>query len=286
MDVREVSSLGSSKEVNRTYIISSLTSRRDEASTSGRLTLQRRTTNNKNTGAGEQEASENTENQQSQGKRLTLQRRTRAGSTDKGSHPHTSTVTEKRAWTSSKVLSEPNSRTGSVPLPLRSASLRERGLLNSTKDVNTPVKTTEKVKNTDREQKTFLTPTGKTQFERISVKKEVFEKLSAKDPPKLLKLTGVERLKQVSAGSNGGAIPGLAHKKVPVIGQNRSAISSTRKTTTQLSTGFNAKSKPPPCETRVSIESTSQHAALSPKELKMENSAVTVAVRVRPFSHR
>lgn len=288
MDNQEVSSLGNSKEINKTYIISTLINRRDEASSASRLTLQRRNTNNKSTVAGDQEASENTENLQSDGKRLTLQRRTRAGagSTGKTSHPHTSTMTEKRTWTSAKVLSEPNSRTGSVP-PLRSASLRERGLKNSTKDaikpVSTPVKTIEKAKSTDREQKTASTPTGKTQFERISVKKEVFEKLSAKDQSKQLKQTSVERLKQSSADLTS---PGSANKKFPIISQNRSTISSMRKTTTQPSTVLNTKSKPPPCETLVSAESVNQTAALSSKELKMENSAVTVAVRVRPFSHR
>lgn len=283
MDNQEVSSLGNSKEINKTYIISTLTNRRDEASSASRLTLQRRNTNNKSTVAGDQEASENTENLQSDGKRLTLQRRTRAGA---GSHPHTSTMTEKRAWISAKVLSEPNSRTGSV-VPLRSASLRERGLKNSTKDaikpISTPVKTIEKAKSMDREQKTASTPTGKTQFERISIKKEVFEKLSAKHQPKQLKQTAVERLKQSSADLTS---PGSANKKFPIISQNRSTISSMRKTTTQPSTVLNTKSKPPQCETLVSAESVNQTAAVSSKELKMENSAVTVAVRVRPFSHR
>ncbi|TSW35252.1 Kinesin-like protein KIF14 [Bagarius yarrelli] len=291
MDDKEISSLSNSKETNRTYIISTVSRRCDEASGSGRLTLQRRNTNNKNTVAENQETSENTENQESHGKRLTLQRRTKAGagSTEKPhpSHPHTFTMSEKRAWTSAKVLSEPNSRTGSVP-PLRSASLREKALKISsrevTKLVNTPGKTTEKAKSPDGEQKTFSTPTGKTQFERISVKKEVFEKLSVKDHPKLLKQPGVERLKQSSADSGGGTIPGSAEKKFSVIGPNRSTISTTRKTTTLPSAGFNTKSKPHLSETRVSVEPASE--ILSSKELKMENSAVTVAVRVRPFSHR
>lgn len=276
MDEKEISSLSNSKEINKTYIISTLTSRCDEVPSAGRLTLQRR--NSKNTVGGVQEASENTENRESHGKRLTLQRRTRAGagSTDKVSHPHTSTMNQKRPWTSSKILSEPNSREGSSGL-LRSASLRENGLKTSVKDatkpVNTPGKSAQKVQSTGREQKTISTPTGKTQFERISLKKEVFEKLS-------LKQTGVERQKQSSSDLNGGAIPGPVSKKFPIISQNRTAISTTRKTTTQLSTVLNAKSKPPPCE------SGSRTAALSSNELKMENSAVTVAVRVRPFSHR
>lgn len=288
MDDTEASYLKSnSKEINKTYIISSLTSKRDEASHAGRLTLQRRNTNSKNTMGGDQEVSENTVNQ-SHGKRLTLQRRTRAGtgSNEKGYHAHTPSRTEKRTWTCSKILSEPNSRTGSVPL--RSVSLRERGLKDTIKPVNTPGKSAEKAQSMGREQKTFSTPTGQTHFERVSLKKEVFEKLSAKDQPKIstAKQAGVERPKHSSAESNGGAIPSSANKKLPIIGQNRSAISTVRKTTTLLSTTANTKSKPPPCEAVVTVESGSQPAALSPKELKMENSAVTVAVRVRPFSHR
>lgn len=288
MDDTEASCLKSkTKEINRTYVISTMTSRCDEASSVGRLTLQRRNTNSKNTVGGDQETSENTENQ-SQEKRLTLQRRTRAGagarSTEKSSYPHTHTKTEKRAWTSSKILSEPNSRTGSAPL--RSVSLRERGLKDMTKPVNTPGKTVEKFQSTTRDQKTFSTPTGQTHFERVSLKKEVFEKLSAKDLPKNVtaKQTAVERQKQSSSGTNGGVTP--ANKKLQMINQNRSTISTMRKTTTPISAASNIKSKPPLCEAAVSLESGSQHAASSSKDLKMENSAVMVAVRVRPFSHR
>lgn len=287
MDGTETSQKSNNEDVNKTYIISTLTSRRDEASNAGRLTLQRRNTNSKNTVGGDQEAAENTENQ-SHGKLLTLQRRTRTGavSTGKGSRPHTHTKTEKRAWTCSRILSEPNSRTGSAPL--RSASLRERGLKDGIKPVNTPGKTAEKAQSTGREQKTYSTPTGQTQFERVSLKKEVFEKLSAKDLPKgfTAKQAGAERPKPWSSESNGGAIPGSANKLLPIIGQNRIAISTTRKTTTQLSTVSSTKSKSPPSEPRVSVEPGSPIAPLSSKELKMENSAVTVAVRVRPFSHR
>lgn len=276
MDYTEASSLkNNSEEINKTYIISTLTSRCVEASSTGRLTLQRRNTNSKNTVGGDQEPSENTENR-SHWKRLTLQRRTRtgAGSTEKSSHPHTSTKTEKQAWTSSKILSEPNRRKGSAPL--RSVSLKERGLKDMIKPVNTP----EKAQSTGRGQRIFSTPTGQTQFQRVSLKKEVFERLSTAEQ------TGVERQKQLSAESNGGTIPGLANKKFLIVSQNQGATSTMRKTTTQLSTGANAKSKPPPRVTLVSVESGSQTGNLSSKELKMENSAVTVAVRVRPFSHR
>lgn len=289
MDDPEASCVKSkAKEINRTYVISSMKSRCDEVSTAGRLTLQRRNTNSKHTiQHNAQEPSENTENQ-SQEKRLTLQRRTKAGagagSAEKSSHPHTPTKTEKRAWTSSKILSEPNCRTGAAPL--RSVSLRERGLKDTTKPLNTPGRTAEKSQSTTRDQKTFSTPTGQTHFERISLKKEVFEKLSAKDLPKNVtaKHPGVEKQKPPSTETSRGVTP--ANKKLQVISQNRSAISTMRKTTSQMSAASDIKIKPPPCEAAVSLEPGSRHAASSSRELKMENSAVTVAVRVRPFSHR
>ncbi|KAI5101784.1 kinesin-like protein KIF14 [Silurus meridionalis] len=286
MEDKEVRSLSSSQEINKTYIISSLTSRSDEASSAGRLTLQRRNTNSKPTPTGDQEASENAENQNLE-KRLTLQRRTRpGGGPEKSSHPLTSSVPEKRAWTSSKVLSEPNNRTGSAS-PVRSASLKERGVKSSMKDltkptVGTPGKITEKAQSIGRQQNASSTPTGKTQFQRITLKKDVFEKLSAKEPARALtsKQAASEKQKQSCSESSGAPIQGAGDKKVAVIAQNRSTISvAMKKTANQLP----AASKPPVFETRVS---GSQAAPLSSKELKTENSAVTVAVRVRPLSHR
>ncbi|KAI5610222.1 kinesin-like protein KIF14 isoform X1, partial [Silurus asotus] len=278
-------SLSNSQEINKTYIISSLTSRSDEASSAGRLTLQRRNTNSKPTPTGDQEASENAENQNLE-KRLTLQRRTRpGGGPEKSSYPLTSSVPEKRAWTSSKVLSEPNNRTGSAS-PVRSASLKERGVKSSMKDltkppVGTPGKITEKAQSIGRQQNASSTPTGKTQFQRITLKKDVFEKLSAKEPARALtsKQASSEKQKQSCSESSGPPIQGAGDKKVAVIAQNRSTISAMKKIANQLP----AASKPPVFETRVS---GSQAAPLSSKELKTENSAVTVAVRVRPLSHR
>ncbi|XP_060732777.1 kinesin-like protein KIF14 [Tachysurus vachellii] len=277
MDHKEVS-VCNNKDINKTFIISTLVNKCDGAYTAG-LSLQRR--NRNNTVAGNQETSENTENQQCDGRQLSLQRRTRGGGRG-GGHPHTSTMTETQTWTSAKCVFEPNTRTASVP-PLRSVSLRERGLKDVIKAVSSPLKTIEKGKSTERQQNIVSTPNGKTQFERITVKKEVFEKLSAKDQQKLLKQPGVERLKQSSTDS---VTPGSANKMFPIISENRRTISTPRKNACQQAPVFNRKSKPAPCQTPASAESVNQTEALTSKELKMENSAVSVAVRVRPFSHR
>ncbi|KAM9461389.1 kinesin-like protein KIF14 isoform 1-T1 [Clarias gariepinus] len=277
------SSLNNTKEVNKTYIISTLPRGRcQESPMAGRLTLQRRNTSSRNTRDVDQEAGENTENQ-GHVKRLTLQRRTRAGA-DSGSasRPHWSSMTEKRAWTCSKILSEPNSRTvpAPAPTPLRSVSLKETGMKDLIKAVHTPGKTTEKAQSMGRDQKKISTPTGKTCFERISLKKEVFEKLSVKDQSRVFtaKPAGGDPHKHSGADPKGTSIPGSA-KKFPIIGQNRSTISTVRKNTPQIPTGSNPKPKPSPTETQVPVD-------LSSEELKMENSTVMVAVRVRPFSHR
>uniref|UniRef100_A0A8B9RDG8 Kinesin-like protein KIF14 n=1 Tax=Astyanax mexicanus TaxID=7994 RepID=A0A8B9RDG8_ASTMX len=228
------------KEINKTYIISALNKsapRSNASSTSfsgARLTLQRRKTNSK--GPELSSDLQDTENQsEPHGKRLTLQRRTRAGSVDKGTP---SADEKKRAWVSSAVLSEPNSaRTPGRLALLRSASLRDTESKRAPKDLlqppNTPCTTaateksstrpaqTAKVNAAHDQAKASSTPTGKTQFEKLSLKKEVFERLATRDVPK------------------------------PV---------SLKKTTAQT---------------------TATHP-----ELKMEDSAVTVAVRVRPFSSR
>uniref|UniRef100_A0AAR2LDL4 Kinesin-like protein KIF14 n=1 Tax=Pygocentrus nattereri TaxID=42514 RepID=A0AAR2LDL4_PYGNA len=266
------SSLNKSKEINKTYIISAMTSKYGERSSTmsshGRLTLQKRKTSSK---GAEHTAVENPENRSdSHGKRLTLQRRTRTGSVDKG----TPSTAEKTAWAGSAVLSEPNSRTpGSLAL-LRSASLRGTEAKRTAKDVlqpvNTPGKTTEKVARSSQsvgdvahdQGKTTSTPTGKTRFEKICLKKEVFERLAVREVSRSVsvKSHGVDRPKQTSTEIGKPLVPG--------------ALNS-------------AKARPTAaCETLTSAEAGSQSTAPPAPELKTENSAVTVAVRVRPFSLR
>uniref|UniRef100_A0AAR2JEB3 Kinesin-like protein KIF14 n=1 Tax=Pygocentrus nattereri TaxID=42514 RepID=A0AAR2JEB3_PYGNA len=277
------SSLNKSKEINKTYIISAMTSKYGERSSTmsshGRLTLQKRKTSSK---GAEHTAVENPENRSdSHGKRLTLQRRTRTGSVDKG----TPSTAEKTAWAGSAVLSEPNSRTpGSLAL-LRSASLRGTEAKRTAKDVlqpvNTPGKTTEKVARSSQsvgdvahdQGKTTSTPTGKTRFEKICLKKEVFERLAVREVSRSVsvKSHGVDRPKQTSTEIGKPLVPFTSNKKLLSSSQSRNPMATprstqVRKTSAQL-TGSQSTAPPAP-------------------ELKTENSAVTVAVRVRPFSLR
>lgn len=295
MDGKDPSSLDKSKEINRTYLMSTPTTKPSELSSSHRLVLQRRKTSNKDTGISDHPGSENRENQiDNHGKRLTLQKRNKPGSTDRTAHA-TTVSHEKRAWMSSKVLSEPNSRIHPGPTLLRSASVREKGFKSIPRD---PIKQTsgnpnERAKDgTSGQCTTFSTPTGKTKFENISLKKEVFESFALKSG--LKPLTGnVE--KQVQARSEhtrpapSGVSKPLQHssqdqKSTPCFTPGRNTTQ-----TAQLSTasgGSNLKTRPPVNETLVCPETDPQTAFISGEELKMENSAVTVAVRVRPFSTR
>ncbi|XP_017557881.2 kinesin-like protein KIF14 [Pygocentrus nattereri] len=303
------SSLNKSKEINKTYIISAMTSKYGERSSTmsshGRLTLQKRKTSSK---GAEHTAVENPENRSdSHGKRLTLQRRTRTGSVDKG----TPSTAEKTAWAGSAVLSEPNSRTpGSLAL-LRSASLRGTEAKRTAKDVlqpvNTPGKTTEKVARSSQsvgdvahdQGKTTSTPTGKTRFEKICLKKEVFERLAVREVSRSVsvKSHGVDRPKQTSTEIGKPLVPFTSNKKLLSSSQSRNPMATprstqVRKTSAQLSSTpsgalNSAKARPTAaCETLTSAEAGSQSTAPPAPELKTENSAVTVAVRVRPFSLR
>uniref|UniRef100_A0A669C8G2 Kinesin-like protein KIF14 n=1 Tax=Oreochromis niloticus TaxID=8128 RepID=A0A669C8G2_ORENI len=112
--------------------------------------------------------------------------------------------------------------------------------------------------NTDETQ-TFKTPTRKTPFERIAAKRDVFERLAGKEAPKpvLVKSASLERPKPRAQQTN---------------------TSNQKGDVTQVRT-----SDPAPPEQI--LPSTSE--GLKQQDLlKMENSAVTVAVRVRPFSAR
>ncbi|XP_036442255.1 kinesin-like protein KIF14 [Colossoma macropomum] len=306
----EVSSLDKSKDINKTYIISAMTSKYGERSSimssRGRPTLQKRKTSTK--GTEHTAALENTENRSdAHGKRLTLQRRTRTGSVDKG----TPSAAEKRAWASSAVLSEPNSRApGSLAL-LRSASLRDTEAKRTAKDVlqlvNTPSKTTEKVARSAQsvgdvahdQGKTTSTPTGKTQFQKLSLKKEVFERLAVREVSRSVSVKphSVDRPKQSSTEIGKPLVPCTSNKRFLVSSQSRNLMATprstqVRKTSTQLSSTpsgalNSAKVRPTAaCETLISADAGSQTTAPPAPELKMENSAVTVAVRVRPFSLR
>lgn len=262
------SSFNKTKEVNKTYVISSLTKCGENTfktpSSGARLTLQRKPSK-----PYVNLHEETTQENQREEKRLTLQRRTRTGSMNR-----------------TKVLTEPN------PAP---SSAKE-----SHETIKTPGKTSwgaqktssEKVTTHD-EGKTVSTPTRRTQFEKLSVKRDVFERLAGKDAsrPTSTKTTSAGRQKPPQMSTESGRSTG---EKVLIGGLNRhmtptSHSAQVRRPTTLMSSkahGGTRVSRATAAEGNAPLEAVSRTSALRPQELKMENSAVTVAVRVRPFSSR
>ncbi|XP_016356168.1 kinesin-like protein KIF14 [Sinocyclocheilus anshuiensis] len=266
-EIETTSSFNKTKEINRTYVVSALTKCGENAfktpSSGARLTLQRkpsRTTTNHH--------EETTQENQRGEKRLTLQRRTRT-----------------------KVLTEPN------PAPSSAKETHET--------IKTPGKTSwsaqktssEKVSATHDEGKPVSTPTRRTQFEKLSVKRDVFERLAGKDAsrPASSKHTTAGRQKPPQMSTETAkSTCGATAEKVQIGGLNRhmtpaSRSAQVRRPTALMSStarGGTGVSRAAPAEGHVPLEAVSRTSALQPQELKMENSAVTVAVRVRPFSSR
>uniref|UniRef100_A0A673IXC8 Kinesin-like protein KIF14 n=1 Tax=Sinocyclocheilus rhinocerous TaxID=307959 RepID=A0A673IXC8_9TELE len=265
-EIETTSSFNKTKEINRTYVVSALTKCGENAfktpSSGARLTLQRKPSR---TTANHHE--ETTQENQRGEKRLTLQRRTRT-----------------------KVLTEPN------PAP---SSAKE-----THKTIKTPGKTwsaqktsSEKVSATHDEGKPVSTPTRRTQFEKLSVKRDVFERLAGKDAsrPASSKHTTAGRQKPPQMSTETAkSTCGATGEKVQIGGLNRhmtpaSRSAQVRRPTALMSStahGGTGVSRAAPAEGHVPLEAVSRMSALQPQELKMENSAVTVAVRVRPFSSR
>ncbi|KAM4629240.1 kinesin-like protein KIF14 [Polymixia lowei] len=308
------SSLDKSKEINRTYVISSLS--KSSGRTRGRLTLQRRKT-------GAENAEKTTTDESAHDatpapeKRLTLQRRTgtRTGSVDKSTASDVSRAAPGQRWVNrtdpqpAKVLTDSNSRTpGGSAGVFRSLSLRE-----TTKEFSVPGRTpgrgvdapgrlaqnktpsstakpiTERVKS-EEQVKTFSTPNKKTPFENIAAKKDVFEKLAGKavksaslERPKRTQQAG--EMKPVAAPRGNKASTG-ATKPNAEVRKTSAVITSSQNG--DVSLARNCTPAPTPAATTVSAE-----PLVRPSEVlkhqdssKMENSAVTVAVRVRPFNVR
>ncbi len=258
------SSFNKTKEVNRTYVISALPKCGENTfktpSSGVRLTLQRKPSSRTTANHHEETTQENQRGE----KRLTLQRRTRTGSINR-----------------TKVLTEPN--------PSR----------ENQETIKTPVKTSwgaqktssEKVSATHEEGKTISTPTRRTQFEKLSVKRDVFERLAGKDasrPASTKPTTAAAR--QMSTDTMRSTC-GAGGDRVQIGGLNRHMTPSSqvrRPPALMSSTAHGGTSAPraAPAEGHAPLEAVSRTSAPRPQELKMENSAVTVAVRVRPFSSR
>lgn len=302
------------KQVNRTYVVSALSRSGSGQHTpyrGHRLTLQRRS--RRKTGA---DTTEKTMVESSQNttpapeKRLTLQRRTRTFSMDKGSQVQRG-VSVAGTHPPPKILSEPNGRTPSL---IRSTSLREaaskikgretashlesQGRLAhcKTPSSSSASSTGRQLLHVEDKTQTFKTPTKKTPFERIAAKRDVFERLAGKETPKSVaaKSTSLERSKsrvqQLAVDNKPTPAPRVSKASAGVHRPN--AGLQGRKTSTALSTNLkhpkgdttrSSTAAPDPSEQSMSrtSETLRQHDTF-----KMENSAVTVAVRVRPFNAR
>uniref|UniRef100_A0A8C1D9T0 Kinesin-like protein KIF14 n=1 Tax=Cyprinus carpio carpio TaxID=630221 RepID=A0A8C1D9T0_CYPCA len=251
---------GETKEVNRTYVISALKKCKEnsfKAPSSGiRLTLQRKPSSRATANQHEETTQENQRGE----KRLTLQRRTRA-----------------------KVLTEPN--------PARET--HETFTTPGTTSWSAQKTSSEKVGATHDEGKTVSTPTRRTQFEKLSVKRDVFEKLAGKDAsrPTSTKHTTAAAARQKPPQMSTDSMRstrGASGERVQIGGLNRHMTPASRSAQVRSSTAHGGTSVcgAAPAEGHAPLEAVSRTSALRPPELKMENSAVTVAVRARPFTSR
>lgn len=272
-----------SQKINRTYVISAASKGGSGQFTPhrGRLTLQRRS--RKNTGA---EATERTMTDSSQNstaapeKRLTLQRRSRAPSADKKiyAHPGLQPI--------QKVLSEPNGR---EPVLFRSISLKEtrKDFENRGRPLHTGSSTSKQLED---QAQTFKTPTKKTPFERIAAKRDVFEKLAMKEVPKpaAVKHGNMERPKSRAQHTDDAPGPAPRNAKAPAGVQKPPVTPSMKKTSNQKGdmTWSGASTATPAQMSKEQILSRPSEVLKKQDSFKMENSAVTVAVRVRPFNAR
>ncbi|XP_016380391.1 kinesin-like protein KIF14 [Sinocyclocheilus rhinocerous] len=198
-EVETTSSFNKTKEVNRTYVISALTKCGENPfktpSSGVRLTLHRKPSSRTTANHHEETTQENQRGE----KRLTLKRRTRT-----------------------KVLTEPN--------PARETH----------ETIKTPGKTSwsaqktssEKVSATHDEGKTASTPTRRTQFEKLSVKRDVFERLAGKGAsrPTATKHTAAAARQKPPQMSTDTMRPtcGASGERVQIGGLNREKNEKTR----------------------------------------------------------
>ncbi|CAG5864166.1 unnamed protein product [Menidia menidia] len=258
----------------------------------GRLTLQRRSRWKTGAETADKTMAESSQNTTpAPEKRLTLQRRTRTPSMDKSVRGQRG-VSSSAQQPTQKVLSEPNGRTPSL---FRSMSLRETAAkckeaqtetLGMVAQGKTPYSSSSSAGTYLEDQvQTFKTPTKKTPFEKIAAKREVFEKLASKEVPKsvAVKSASLERPKaraQQVEVSKPVPAPRIARTNAGLHKLSNPANSTQKGDVTLIKT---SATTPAHSEQLLSHPSeTSQQR----DSLKMENSAVTVAVRVRPFNAR
>uniref|UniRef100_A0A8C2ZZY8 Kinesin-like protein KIF14 n=1 Tax=Cyclopterus lumpus TaxID=8103 RepID=A0A8C2ZZY8_CYCLU len=274
-------SSGKRRQVNRTYVVSALSKSGSgqQAPCRSRLTLQRRSRRKSGSGRADKTMSGSSLNTTpAPEKRLTLQRRTRTPSMDKS--------------TTSKVLGEPNGRTAGL---FRSASVREAAAPLETQWRLACSKTPSSSSSTGRQLEdrahTFKTPTKKTPFEKIAARRDVFERLVAKDAPRpvVVKPTSLTRPKPQTQQAEDVKKPvpaprgsrASAAKPNAALQSRKMSASSQKRDVTPAGT-----SMPAPAPSAEQLLSSPSEALKLQDLFKMENSAVTVAVRVRPFNAR
>ncbi|XP_041648181.1 kinesin-like protein KIF14 isoform X2 [Cheilinus undulatus] len=297
----EVSRLSDkSRQVNRTYVISTLS--KQQTPYRGRLTLQRRSRRKTGAEPADKTLAESSQNSTpAPEKRLTLQRRTRTPSMDK-STPRQRGVSGTGLQQTPKVLSEPNGR---APGVFRSISLKETAPRSRGRDTHvdthgrlaqsrTPFSVSSSISRQLEDQtQTFKTPTKKTPFEKIAAKRDVFERLAAKEAPKpvVVKVTSLERPNsRPQQGEDTKPVPAPRVSKASAGVQKPNAAQQVRKTSTSSQKGEVTQTRtstPAPTSTFTEQPLSCPSEALKQQDsFKMENSAVTVAVRVRPFNAR
>uniref|UniRef100_A0A8C2ZVW9 Kinesin-like protein KIF14 n=1 Tax=Cyclopterus lumpus TaxID=8103 RepID=A0A8C2ZVW9_CYCLU len=287
-------SSGKRRQVNRTYVVSALSKSGSgqQAPCRSRLTLQRRSRRKSGSGRADKTMSGSSLNTTpAPEKRLTLQRRTRTPSMDKSAHGQRG-VSGSASQTTSKVLGEPNGRTAGL---FRSASVREAAAPLETQWRLACSKTPSSSSSTGRQLEdrahTFKTPTKKTPFEKIAARRDVFERLVAKDAPRpvVVKPTSLTRPKPQTQQAEDVKKPvpaprgsrASAAKPNAALQSRKMSASSQKRDVTPAGT-----SMPAPAPSAEQLLSSPSEALKLQDLFKMENSAVTVAVRVRPFNAR
>ncbi|KAF0042007.1 hypothetical protein F2P81_005539 [Scophthalmus maximus] len=282
-----------SRQVNRTFVVSapSKSGGGQQTPHRSRLTLQRRSRRRTGAEAAEGSAAESSQNTTpAPEKRLTLQRRTRTPSMDKGA-PGQRGVGGGTGL-QPKVLREPNGRTPSL---LRCASLREaaaksKGREPAAADTRArPAGTTPSAaRQPDEQAHTCETPTKKTPFEKIAAKRAVFEGLARREaPPRPAagKSASLERPKVSRVTQDGKPAAAPRVSRAPADAHRPTASRASGSGQRGDSTSRDSTSPPHPAPGEQPPTRPGE-AAKQPDAFKMENSAVTVAVRVRPFSAR
>lgn len=277
-----------SRQINRTYVISALSKSGVGPQTPrGRLTLQRRSKRRTGAETAEETATESSQNTGTPvpEKRLTLQRRTRTPSMDKGAQVQRG-VGGTGPHPTPNILSEPNGRTPGV---YRSISLRETKTKGAQSAVNvepngrsapgqTPLSSSTG-RPLEEQAQTFKTPTRKTPFEKIAARREVFERLTGKEAAKPVKPSTIVRSKsRVQQTEDAKPVPAPRISR-PGVHKRPTSSSDPKAEAARTST-------PAPAAPTEHVVSRPSKVFQPPDPLKMENSALTVAVRVRPFNPR